>query len=798
MYKLEIEIEKKIFLKNEKKIHQDNESNIMKIFYNFKFRKEHNIVINYKYIILILLIIFIIITFNIEDFIYNKAIDGGEIFQKYNSRYYLKSEMIKKFNSFIRLCHNSKLFNITNYPLTQTPKISAIMPIYNGGKYLKYSLRSIQNQDMKDIEIILIDDFSSDNSIIVIEQYMEKDPRIRLIKNNKNKKILYSKSIGALNSNGEYIIQLDQDDMFIREDAFNILYYEAKNHNLEIVQMRDFVKNDFFFKKKTLVNRLDLHFIYPQNTHYKIQPELKDNLFADNNNYLLWGLLIKSNLYKKAIYHLWPIIINYKIIFNEDYIITSMIAKLATKFKYINKFILIHLKHSKSISNDYNINKDFYLTLYFYIFYLYEYYVKNSSSNIKIIINYIYRDLNSFKKGMNLFPKMFDFIIKIILNNDYLSLMEKRNFLNQLNIKIKKYEINKIYKYIMNDNEFNNLISYQNFINDPNYLNKLDNILICRNYKISIIIYCLEYKYLSKTLYSILNQIDFGDNEIIIIYDNNNEVNLKYFKNLTNEYKNIKLISNKGYKGILYSYSIGVLNASGKYILFLQPGYTLAKKNSLTFLYSLTNDYNLDILEFNLLINKHDKIQNNSLILYKCSHFESIKDLNAIKRNEKFRDIEHGKELLFNKLIKINIFKKIIYKYKLYKHNITIFNYYENILIFLLNKYNLKFRHVEEYGVIQNKNNIAYLRLNKIANNKNQLINDSIFYINFLFDNSKNTIFDKKYVFQEFINILSIIYNKFVITTNNSIQLIEKFINCKYINIEDKIELKFLIKSLIN
>ena len=625
---------------------------------------------------------------------------------------------------------------------------------------------------------------------------MEKDKRIRLIKNNKNKKILYSKSIAALNSNGEYIIQLDQDDMFIREDAFNILYLEAKNYNLEIVQMRDFVKNEFFFKKKTLVNRFGMHFIYPQYTHYKTQPELKDKLFADNNNYLLWGLLIKSDLYKNAVYQLWPLIINYKIIFNEDYIITSMIAKLAHKYKYINKFILIHLKHSKSISNDYIKNNDFYLTLYFYIYYLYEYYVKNSSPNIKIIINYIYRDFKSFSKGKNLFPKMFDFIIKMIMNNDYLSFMEKKIFLNQLNIKIKKYEIYNTYKYIMNDNEFNNLINYQNSINESNYTKF--NHLIYKNYKISIIIYCLEYKYLNKTLYSILNQINCNNNEIIIIYDNNNEADLKYIKNLSNEHKNIKLINNKGYKGILYSYSIGVLNAKGKYILSLQSGYTLAKKNSLSSLFNLANDYNIDILEFNLLINKHDKIHNNSLLLYKCLHFESIKDLNSIKRNTKFTDIDQGKELLFNKLIKINIFKKIINKYKLYKHNIAIFNYYENILIFLLNKYNLKFRHADEFGVIQNKNNIGGLKLSKIANNKNQLFNDSIFYINFLFDNSKNTIFDKKYVFQELVNILSIIYNKFVITNSNSLQLIEKFINCKYINIEDKIELKFLIKSLLN
>ena len=57
---------------------------------------------------------------------------------------------------------------------------------------------------------------------------------------------MYSKSIAALNSNGEYIIELDQDDMFIRDNAFQLLYNEAKKYNLDLVQIRDFFKNNFF------------------------------------------------------------------------------------------------------------------------------------------------------------------------------------------------------------------------------------------------------------------------------------------------------------------------------------------------------------------------------------------------------------------------------------------------------------------------------------------------------------------------------------------------------------------------
>ena len=363
MYKLEIENEKKFFLK---KIKIKNAHKLSYILQNITKNKLKNL-FNYKYIFLIILITYFFLRLNTDNFQFKKEINEEEVTYKSKTLNYLKGEIVNKFNYYINICKYGKLIYKKRYPLLKKPKISVIMPIFNGEKYLNYSLCSIQSQALKEIEIILIDDFSFDNSIIVIEEYMKKDSRIRLIKNNKNKKILYSKSIAALNSNGEFIVQLDQDDMFIREDAFNLLYFEAKNHKLDLVQMRDFVKKEFVFKKKTLVNANDLHYIHPKRTHYKTQPELKDKLFTEKNNYLLWGLLIKTDLYKKAIYNLWPLIMNYKIIFNEDYIITSMISKLAKKYKYINKFILIHLMHSKSISNNFTQNNEFYLSNYFFI-----------------------------------------------------------------------------------------------------------------------------------------------------------------------------------------------------------------------------------------------------------------------------------------------------------------------------------------------------------------------------------------------------------------------------------------------
>ena len=107
--------------------------------------------------------------------------------------------------SFGYINYNDILTNERKLNYKHKPKISVIIPIYNGGKYLIYSLASVQRQKMKDIEIIIVDDNSSDNSIKIIRNFMKNDKRIKLITNKVNRKILFCKSIGTLNSKGKYI-----------------------------------------------------------------------------------------------------------------------------------------------------------------------------------------------------------------------------------------------------------------------------------------------------------------------------------------------------------------------------------------------------------------------------------------------------------------------------------------------------------------------------------------------------------------------------------------------------------------
>ena len=249
---------------------------------------------------------------------------------------------------------------------------------------------------------------------------------------------------------------------------------------------------------------------------------------------------------------------------------------------------------------------------------------------------------------------------------------------------------------------------------------------------------------------------------------------------------------------VLYSISIGIMNSKGKYILLLQSGYTLFKDKILEELNYISINNSQDIIEFNLLINESENIKYQNLYIYKCIHIKSSINTDSIKYNKLNREIDQGKELLFNKFIKTNLLKEVIKNYKFINYKDVIYNYYDNIIIFSLIKNNIKFEYINITGIIQNNKQINKLKITKLIKDQNQLIKDTIFYINFLYDKTDGTYEGKKYALNEFYNLLSLIYNKFNKISNDSIKLFEKFNNSKLIDISDKKELNFYYNSLIN
>ena len=115
----------------------------------------------------------------------------------------------------------------------KTPKVSIIIPVYNVEKYLRECLDSVINQTLKDIEIIIVNDGSTDNSIEIIQDYSNNCKNIKVI-NKQNEGCYKARNVGLETAKGEYIAFLDSDD-YIEFNMYEKLYSKAKETDADIV-----------------------------------------------------------------------------------------------------------------------------------------------------------------------------------------------------------------------------------------------------------------------------------------------------------------------------------------------------------------------------------------------------------------------------------------------------------------------------------------------------------------------------------------------------------------------------------
>lgn len=113
------------------------------------------------------------------------------------------------------------------------PKVSIIVPVYNVEKYLCQCLESLVHQTLTDIEIICIDDGSTDNSLGILNKYAQLDSRIKVF-SQKNQGVSSARNLGLEKVNGEYITFVDSDD-WIELNACEILYNTAQERNTDIL-----------------------------------------------------------------------------------------------------------------------------------------------------------------------------------------------------------------------------------------------------------------------------------------------------------------------------------------------------------------------------------------------------------------------------------------------------------------------------------------------------------------------------------------------------------------------------------
>lgn len=122
--------------------------------------------------------------------------------------------------------------------------ISCIIPVYNSQKYIRKTFEYLINQELKNFEVIFVDDGSNDDSVKIIKQLIINDSRFKLIENKVNKGAAYSRNQGLEIAKGEYVIFLDSDDEYY-SDMFSETYKLAIEHNADLVVFdRDVIEYD--------------------------------------------------------------------------------------------------------------------------------------------------------------------------------------------------------------------------------------------------------------------------------------------------------------------------------------------------------------------------------------------------------------------------------------------------------------------------------------------------------------------------------------------------------------------------
>ena len=252
-----------------------------------------------------------------------------------NSNYILQSNQISK-EEFSELCEKGILLDKTKYKRNNIPKISVVIPYFIIRKNLNITmtLRSIQNQSLKDIEIIFVDDGSLEEKVNYVLNEMKDDNRIILLRHKERKSTLLTRVDGIRYSSGEYIIQIDQDDMYLNNLLFEKLYNKSRELDVDLIYFNYFFSNN----SKSFCPRITL---LPKNTIIK-QPELRNAfLFKDGKNRLsdfkirmIWHFFTKRNTFMEAIEDLGDEYMNHIFWYYEDTIMMFELSQVAYSFYY--------------------------------------------------------------------------------------------------------------------------------------------------------------------------------------------------------------------------------------------------------------------------------------------------------------------------------------------------------------------------------------------------------------------------------------------------------------------------------
>lgn len=303
------------------------------------------------------------------------------------------------------------------------PKVSIIIPIYNVALWLEDCLNSVVNQTLRDIEIVCVNDASTDNSLEILKKFASNDSRIILINQENNQGLSVTRNVGVQHSTGAYLYFLDSDDM-LRLDAMEELYQKASNEKLYVLCF----DGSTFFESELLEKKFKFE------EEWCIRSKLYEGIKTGREMFLE---MFPNGDYKVVV---WLLFFDRKFFINnhfqfipgilfEDNIFTYEVFLKAQKVAHVrNSFYMRRVRETSITTSSCNFSKS------------YSFFV-NVLHFVEIIKNYVltYEETIYFHKEI-------DRLLKLARNEYKCSSSEEQ--IKYLSLPL---EISKMYKYLVVD-----------------------------------------------------------------------------------------------------------------------------------------------------------------------------------------------------------------------------------------------------------------------------------------------------------------------------------------------------------
>lgn len=486
-------------------------------------------------------------------------------------------------------------------------KVSVIIPVYNTEKYLIECLDSVLNQTLREIEVICVDDGSTDNSLQILKEYQKKDARI-IVLTQENKSAGAARNYGLSIAKGKYLSFLDSDDFFDK-DLLKKAYKNAEKNNADIVvykfkrfneKTKEYTNCDWGFRKKYWPNK--------ETVNYKDNPNDIFNSF----HLAPWNKLYNKHFIEKN-----------QILFQDnkrtnDLLFVCEAFAIADRISLLDEVLLTQrMGGFSSQATNYVAPLDFYKALLALKNFLRE---KNlfeiqEESYKKLVVSTCNHNINK-NKGKEK-EKIYELLLREGIKN-----LEVKNFLqDDTDGLLNKVKFQLKFEQAHEDRKVK-IISGTGFAA-----------------KVSVIIpvYNVE-KYLEECLDSICDQT-LEDIEIICVNDGSPDNSINILRKYADVDKRIVVLSQEN-GGLSVARNTGINFAHGKYIYFCDSDDKL-ELSALEELYNRAVTDNLDMLYFDAEAFFESKEVENKFGSYKTYY----------KRGQDYKDVYDGKELL-NQLLK--------------------------------------------------------------------------------------------------------------------------------------------------